>query len=135
MLLDAVTSYVNVVRDQAILTLQRSNLKVLKEQQRATQDRFDVGEVTKTDVAQAKARASGASSAISAARATLQASRAAYAQLIGHSPNTLRHPGGARSVPKSLDEALAVGESENPLLLAAIFRERAQDHTLVLEGA
>jgi outer membrane protein len=129
-LLSAVTAYVDVVRDQAILSLQQNNLKVLKEQQRATQDRFDVGEVTKTDVAQASARASGASSDISAARANLQASRAVFAQIIGHPPATLSNPASARSLPRSLDEAIAIGEGENPQILAAIFRERAQDHAI-----
>ncbi len=129
-LLNAVTAYVNVVRDQAVLSLQQNNLKVLQEQLRATQDRFEVGEVTKTDVAQARARASGASSAISAARAQLQASRAVYAQLVGHMPSNVKNPGAARALPRSLDEALATGEGENPQILAALFRERSQDHLI-----
>jgi hypothetical protein len=58
-LLDAITSYVDVVRDQAILSLRQNNVKVLGEQLRATQERFDVGEVTRTDVAQARARNAG----------------------------------------------------------------------------
>ena len=101
-LLDAITSYVDVVRDQAILQLRQNNLKVLSEQLRATQERFDVGEVTRTDVAQARARNSGASSELSAGRAALQASRATYQRIIGRSPGTLRDPGPAkRAVPKS----------------------------------
>lgn len=129
-LLDAVTYYVNVVRDQALLNLQENNLKVLDEQLKATQDRFDVGEVTKTDVAQARARSSGATSQISAARATLQSSRAGYAQIIGRSPGTLRDPGPARKLPKSLEQALQIGERENPTIIAAILRERAQEHSV-----
>jgi outer membrane protein len=70
------------VRDQAVLSLRRNNRSVLQQQQQATQDRFQVGEVTRTDVAQANARVSGAESEISAAQALLQASRATYAQLI-----------------------------------------------------
>jgi len=128
-LLDAITAYVDVVRDQFILTLRQSNVKVLGEQLRATQERFDVGEVTRTDVAQARARTSGASSDLSAARAALSASRATYARIIGRQPGSLRDPGPAkRLVPKSLDEALGRGEGENPIILAALFRERAQDH-------
>jgi outer membrane protein len=129
-LLNAVTAYVDVVRDLSILGLQQNNQKVLSEQLRATQDRFEVGEVTRTDVAQARARQSGASSAISAARATLQASRAVYAQIIGHMPGTLRSPAPARPLPGSLDEAIAIGESENPTILAVLFRERSQDHVI-----
>ena len=129
MLLDAITFYVNVVRDAALLELQLNNLKVLTEQERATKERFDVGEVTRTDVAQSQASTATAQSSVSSARATLQASRATYAQLIGHAPGSLRDPGPAkRLVPKSLQEALAHGESENPTILGAVFRERAQDH-------
>jgi outer membrane protein len=128
-LLDAITSYVNVVRDAALLELQLNNLRVLTEQQRATKERFDVGEVTRTDVAQSQASTATAESSVSSARATLQASRATYTQLIGHAPGSLRDPGPARRlVPKSLQEALGHGESENPTILGAIFRERAQDH-------
>ncbi len=128
-LLDAITAFGDVVRDQAILSLRQNNLKVLGEQLRATNERFNVGEVTRTDVAQARARENGATSDLSAARAALQASRATYARLIGHQPGTLRDPGPARRlVPPTLNEALARGEGENPVILAAIFRERAQDH-------
>jgi outer membrane protein len=130
-LVNTVTSYVNVVRDQAVLNLQQNNQRVLSEQLRAAQDRFEVGEVTKTDVAQARARASGAASAISQARASLQSSRATYAQLIGNAPGTLRDPGPTRLAPKSQEESLQIGESENPLVLSAIFRERAQDHVIL----
>ena len=129
-LLNAVTSYVNVVRDQAVLNLQQNNQRVLTQQLKAAQDRFEVGEVTKTDVAQARARASGAESAISQARAQLQADRATFAQLIGNAPETLRDPGPTRLVPKSQDESLKIGEGENPEIIAAIFRERAQDHLI-----
>jgi outer membrane protein len=58
----------------------------------------------------------------------LQASRAQYAQFIGNAPGTLRDPGPSRLVPRSQQEALQIGEGENPAILAAIFRERAQDH-------
>jgi outer membrane protein len=128
-LLDAITAYVDVVRDTAILALRQNNVKVLSEQLRATQERFDVGEVTRTDVAQARARSSAASSELSAGRAALQASRATYQRIIGRSPGSLRDPGPAkRAVPKSVNEALARGEAENPTILSAIFRERSQDH-------
>ena len=129
-LLNTVTAYVDVVRSQAVLNLQINNQRVLSEQLRAAQDRFEVGEVTRTDVAQARARASGAESAISQARAQLQADRATFAQLVGNSPGTLRDPGPTRLVPRSQEESLKIGEGENPLIIAAIFRERAQDHLI-----
>ena len=128
-ILDSITAFVDVVRDQALLALRLNNVKVLAEQQRATKERFDVGEVTRTDVAQAEARSAGAESDVSAARANLQASRATYARLIGRQPGTLSDPGPARRlVPKALPAALQTGEGQNPTILAAIFRERAQDH-------
>jgi outer membrane protein len=129
-LLLAVTSYVNVVRDQAVLSLRRSNRRVLEQQQRATNDRFQVGEVTRTDVAQANARVSGASSEISAAQALLQSSRATYAQIIGHMPTDLSQPGPARGLPRTLEEAIAIAEGENPQILEALFLERAQQHAI-----
>jgi outer membrane protein len=129
-LLNAVTAYVDVVRDLAVLGVRQNNLRVLQEQLRATQDRFEVGEVTKTDVAQARARESGARSAISAARAVLQRSRATFAQIIGHMPGTVKDPGPSRYVPPTLEESLKIGEGENPRIIAAIFRERAQDHAV-----
>ncbi len=129
-LLSAVTAYVNVVRDQALLNLQRNNLKVLREQLKAAQDRKDVGQATNTDVAQAEASVAGARSALSAARAQLQASRATYAQVIGKEPSRLRDPGPTRSIPRSLKEALRIGEGENPSILAAILNERAQEYVV-----
>ncbi len=129
-LLSAVTAYMNVVRDQAVLSLRRNNRRVLQQQQQATQDRFQVGEVTRTDVAQANARVSGAESEISAAQALLQASRATYAQIIGHMPTDLSQPGPARGLPRSLEEAIAIAEGENPSILEAIFLERAQQHAI-----
>ena len=129
-LLNAVTAYVNVVRDEAILSLRRNNRRVLQQQLQATQDRFQVGEVTRTDVAQAQARVSGATSEVSAAQAALQASRATYAQIIGHMPVNLTQPGAGRDLPRSLEEAVAMAESENPQILEAIFLERAQQHAI-----
>ena len=79
-LLDATTAYVNVVRDTAIVRLRENDVKVLTEQLKATKDRFDVGEVTRTDVAQAEARRSEALSPLAAAQANLKNSRAAYSR-------------------------------------------------------
>ena len=87
-LLDATTAYVNVVRDTAIVRLRENDVKVLTEQLKATKDRFDVGEVTRTDVAQAEARRSEALSTLAAAQANLKTSRAAYEQIIVIRPAT-----------------------------------------------
>ncbi len=91
-LLNAVTAYVDVVRDLAVVGLRESNVNVLTEQLRQTKDRFNVGEVTRTDVAQAEARRSDAVTQLYAAQANLKASRATYEQVIGHPPSNLVHP-------------------------------------------
>ncbi len=83
----AVQAYSNVVRDQAILKLREDNLNFLSQELKATQDRFAVGEVTRTDVAQAQARRAQAVSDLDLARANLKSSRAIFEQVVGHSPS------------------------------------------------
>ena len=86
-LLDGATVYMNVMRDSAILDLQRRNVEVIQEQLRQTRDRFNVGEVTRTDVAQAEARVAAAQSQMLNAQANLTTARAAYRRVIGIDPN------------------------------------------------
>lgn len=130
-LLDAVTAYVNVVRDQAIVRLQENNVKVLTEQLTATKDRFEVGEVTKTDVAQSEARRAGSISELSAAQADLKSSRAFYEQVIGQPPSNLAEPPPIESVlPSSLPDALGIGLDTNPEILSALFREEASRYVI-----
>lgn len=125
-LLDAATSYVNVVRDQAVVRLRENDVRVLSEQLKATKDRFEVGEVTRTDVAQAEARRSEALATLSVAQANLKTSRAAYAQVIGHPPGRLQAPPSIRHLlPSSLDEAMTLGDGENPAILTAVYNEEA----------
>jgi outer membrane protein len=125
-LLDAVTAYVNVVRDTAIVRLRENDVKVLTEQLKATKDRFDVGEVTRTDVAQAEARRSEALSTLAAAQANLKASNAAYEQIIGHPPGSLETPPSILYLlPTTLNDAMTLGDGENPIILAAVYQEEA----------
>ena len=125
-LLDAVTAYVNVVRDRAIVRLRENDVKVLTEQLKATKDRFDVGEVTRTDVAQAEARRSEALSTLAAAQANLKTSNAAYEQIIGHPPGNLETPPSIlHLLPSTLDDSMTLGDGENPIILAAIYQEEA----------
>jgi outer membrane protein len=130
-LLAAVTAYADVVRDQAVVRLRENNVNVLTRELRATQDRFAVGEVTRTDVAQAQARRAGAVSALDLARANLRTSRAAYERVIGHPPSNLVDPGvPERLLPRSLEEALAIAGRENPNVVAALYREQAARHAV-----
>ena len=125
-LLDAATAYVNVVRDQAIVKLRENDVSVLTEQLKATNDRFNVGEVTRTDVAQAEARRAEALATLAAAQANLKTSRAAYEQIIGHPPTNLVTPPSIRHLlPATLDEAMTLGDGENPIILAAVYDEEA----------
>jgi outer membrane protein len=125
-LLDGVTAYMDVLRDQAIVRLREGNVRVLSEQLKATKDRFEVGEVTKTDVAQAEARLSGASSQLSLAQSNLKTSRALYERVIGHPPSNLVEPNPVDSLlPHALQASLRVSEDENPDINAALFAEKA----------
>ena len=125
-LVDGVTAYVNVVRDTAIVRLRENDVTVLNEQLKATRDRFEVGEVTRTDVAQAEARLSEAQATLSRAQADLKISNAAYQQVIGHPPGALATPPSIMHLlPHSIDEAMTLGDGEHPLILAAVYEEEA----------
>jgi len=125
-LLDAATAYVNVVRDTAVVRLRENDVSVLTEQLKATKDRFDVGEVTRTDVAQAEARRSEALATLAAAQANLKTSVAAYEQIIGHPPGNLVTPTSIRHLlPSNINDAMTLGDGENPIILAAVYSEKA----------
>src|SRR5262245_47992027 len=106
-LLDAATAYMNVIRDRNVLKLRIKNVQVLMEQLKASQARFAVGEITRTDVAQSRASLAQSRSAQAAAEANVAASVANFIRIIGHRPETLRFPQLPNLVPKTLDRALA----------------------------
>ncbi|UMY17004.1 TolC family outer membrane protein [Methylobacterium organophilum] len=136
-LFGAAQAYMNVLRDTATLELQRNNVEVLEEQLRQTRDRFNVGEVTRTDVAQAEARLAGARSQVSAAESNLRSSIGVYRQAIGVEPRQLA-PGRPldRYVPASLDTAVTIGLREHPQILADLHAvDAAELQVKVLEGA
>ncbi len=128
-LLNAATAYMNVVRDQAIVILRQNNVKVLAKQLKATKDRFEIGEIARTDIAQAELGLAQSQADLSIAQGTLYGDRALFAQYIGHPPGTLRDPGPpTKLMPKMLQAAIDIAEAESPGILGAIFRERAQEH-------
>lgn len=130
-LLDAVTAYMDVLRDQAIVRLNERNVRVLTKELNATQQRFSVGEVTRTDVAQARARRAGAVSSLDLARANLKTSRANFKQVIGHPASGLVTPTSyARGLPGSVTEAIAIARQENPNVIQALYREQAASYTV-----
>jgi outer membrane protein len=114
-LLNAVTAYMNLLRDTAILDLQRRNVEVLQEQLRQTRDRFNVGEVTRTDVAQSESRLASGRSQVLSAEATYKASVATYRQVIGVEPGKLA-PGSPvdRFSPNTLPSAVGLGTATHP---------------------
>lgn len=130
-LLEAVTAYMDVVRDQAVVKLRENNVEVLSRDLKATQDRFSVGEVTRTDVAQSQARRALAVADLDLARGNLKTSRATFERVVGHAPSKLVEPSGnLRILPKSLDEAIALGTQENPNVVAALYREQSARHSV-----
>ncbi|MBP1180230.1 outer membrane protein [Methylobacterium sp. PvR107] len=135
-LYNAVQSYMNVLSNTATLELNRNNVEVLEEQLRQTRDRFNVGEVTRTDVAQAEARLAGARSQVSAAESALRTSIGIYRQNIGVEPRQLA-PGRPldRFVPRTLDAAIAIGLREHPQIVSAMHAvDAAEAQVKVLEG-
>ncbi len=121
-LLDASTSYMNLLRDQAILDLNRRNVEVLTEQLKQTRDRFNVGEVTRTDVAQAESRLAAGRSALLGAESNYVTSQANYRRVIGVDPGRL-DPGTPvdRLSPPTLPGAITAGETQSPSVLAAMY--------------
>ena len=118
-LLSGVTAYMDVLEDTAILDLDNNNVQVLQEQLRETRDRFTVGEVTRTDVAQAEASLASAQAIALSAVATLQAAVATYRQFIGDQPTSLAPVKPiVRPLPKTLPEAITISQVEHPAITA-----------------
>ena len=121
-LLDAATAYMNLLRDQAILDLNRRNVEVLTEQLKQTRDRFNVGEVTRTDVAQAESRLAAGRSSLLGAQSNYVTSQANYRRVIGVDPGRLA-PGTPvdRLSPSVLAKAIGQGQANSPSVLAAMY--------------
>jgi outer membrane protein len=120
-LLNGATAYMNVLRDTAIVDLRRNNITVLEEQLRQTRDRFNVGEVTRTDVAQAQASLATSRSDYFTAQANLQNSVANFRQVIGIAPTKLQPARTIESfLPRNLDSAVVLGLAEHPAIQAAL---------------
>ncbi|HML28739.1 MAG TPA: TolC family protein, partial [Hyphomicrobium sp.] len=121
----------DVTRDQAIVKLNENNLKFLDAELKAQRDRFAVGEVTKTDVAQSEARRALGQSDLDQARANLKSSRAIFEQVIGHPPFSLVEPNpNTKLIPRSLQDAVAIGTKENPVVVQALYQEQAARYSV-----
>lgn len=114
-----IQSYVDVIRDVEILRIREANLAVLRRQLEESNARFEVGEITRTDVAQSEARLAQSQADLAGARAQLSVSRAAYASVVGQAPTDMVAPSPLPGVPDDFDAALDIGLAENPGVLAA----------------
>jgi outer membrane protein len=118
-LFDAASAYMDVIRDRQIVRLREQNLEFLEEQVRAARSRLEVGEGTRTDVAQAEADRATAISQLASARATEESSEATYRQLVGDQPNSLQAASAlSKLLPRSQEQAMAIALERHPAILA-----------------
>jgi outer membrane protein len=129
-------AYMDVLRDAAILDLRKNNLEVLEEELRSTRERFNVGVVTRTDVAQAESAVAGAKSEVSGAEATLNTSRGTYRKVIGVEAGK---PVPARAIdrllPRTIGSAIDASQAQHPAIRAALHGvDAAQIQIRAIEG-
>ena len=128
-MLQAIAAYMDVLTNKAILELSRNNRDVLMKQLEAANERFAVGEVTKTDVAQSQARVSQAKTQVIASEGRLVSSIAEFERVVGYKPGeSLKAPTELPELPATMDEALELGRAANPQLLGAIHATRAASY-------
>jgi outer membrane protein len=121
-LLQAATTYMDYLRDSATLEVQRSNVRVLEQTLKQTRDRFNVGEVTRTDVAQSEAQLAAGRTQALTAESNLTTTRANFRRIIGNEPTNLA-PGSPvdRFLPSTLASSVNLGLVENPNVTASMF--------------
>ena len=121
-LLSAATIYMDYLRDSAIVEVQKSNVRVLEQTLKQTRDRFNVGEVTRTDVAQSEAQLAAGKTQLLTAEANLTTTRSNFRRIIGNEPEALA-PGSPvdRFLPGTLPAAVELGLTQNPNVTAAMF--------------
>jgi len=137
-LFSAVQAYADVRRDQEFVRLARNDVERLTETQRATVNRFEVGEVTRTDVSQSDARVAESRSTLVASQGALEISREAYRAAVGTLPRDLQPLPPLPPLPGTVEEAVAIGLQRNPQIIAAQFNERSAvydfDRALAAKG-
>ena len=124
-LLSVIQGYVDVLRDQQILQIRQADMATLEHQVAESSAKYDLGQVTKTDVAQAQAQFRIRQSLLAAAQAQLQISRAEYQAAVGQAPGGLVDPSDLPGLPKSVDEAFDLAEAANPVLLQSQLKEKS----------
>jgi len=129
-LISTVAAYSDVIRDETVLESTSNNVVSLQRQLQASEDRFEVGEITRTDVAQSKARLSRAQSEKINAEAILTASRASYRRVVGNAPGTLDRAIELPPLPASEEAALDMAVRNHPVVVAAKASESASDYAV-----
>jgi outer membrane protein len=121
-LLSAATTYMDYLQNSAIVEVQKSNVRVLEQTLKQTRDRFNVGEVTRTDVAQSEAQLAAGKTQLLTAEANLTTTRSNFRRIIGNEPENLA-PGSPvdRFLPSTLPAAVELGLTQNPNVTAAMF--------------
>ncbi len=130
---NVINAYVNVIQTQQVLQLNTNNEQVLARQLQATNDRFRVGEITRTDVAQAEAALAGARATRQTAEGNLQIARGTYRQFVGELPEQLVEPQPLKLPVKTQAEAMQLAAKNNPNVIAAIFDDSAQRDNIDLQ--
>ena len=131
----AVSAYMNVIRDRAIVELQQNNVDVLSTNLRATSDRFKIGDLTRTDVAQSDARLALGRSQLVIARGRLTAGEEEYRRVVGHDGGTLSPPPPLPPLPRTPDEAVQITLVYNPDLVAIARSSRAAGYDIKIARA
>ena len=126
-MLSVIQAYVNVTRDMEILRIRQENLAVLQRQLEETSARFEVGEITRTDVAQAEASLAQSEADLANAQAQLSTSRAAYAAVVGQAPADLEAAPALPVAPADFDAAIDVALVRNPGVLAAAYNQQGAE--------
>ncbi|RCS24227.1 transporter [Phyllobacterium salinisoli] len=136
-LFQAAQAYMDVYQNRQIVVLRERNLAAMNEQVRAARARLDVGEGTRTDVAQAEATRSTAIAQLNQARANVKSAEAVYRQVIGTSPGSLRTASAAsKALPRSIDQAYQIAAASHPAILATKYAVDAAGYTVkAREGA
>ncbi|MHA6318559.1 TolC family outer membrane protein [Altererythrobacter sp. CAU 1778] len=130
-----VAAYMEVIRSEALVGLSRNQVDVLSVNFQATSDRFQIGDLTRTDVAQSEARLAIAQTDLRASESNLVAARERYIELVGNPPGDLEAPPPLPGLPDSADEAVAIAIENNPDLIAARERVDASEFDVRVAGA
>ncbi|MGC6511543.1 MAG: TolC family outer membrane protein [Parvibaculales bacterium] len=130
-LLGAVTAYLGVLRDEAVLSLREKNVEVLTRQYASVSDQFEVGIVSRTDIAQSESRLELAQARMIRQQASLASSRATYLEVIGVDPENLEAPETLPELPGSLEEAIDIAMRQSPSMMLARENSRSADYASI----